>query len=101
TKGCYTGQETVARLHFRGHTNRELRGLRWEGAELPDGRTVMRAGKEAGTVRSTLMLEDRVLGLAVLRREVQNGDVVDAGGRPAVVVALPFGAGEIEPQQAG
>ncbi|MBA3759417.1 MAG: hypothetical protein H0X07_02715, partial [Gemmatimonadales bacterium] len=29
TKGCYTGQETVARLHFRGHTNRELRGLRW------------------------------------------------------------------------
>ena len=27
TKGCYTGQETVARLHFRGHTNRELRGL--------------------------------------------------------------------------
>ena len=32
TKGCYTGQETVARLHFRGHTNRELRGLRWMSA---------------------------------------------------------------------
>ena len=32
TKGCYTGQETVARLHFRGHTNRELRGLRWTDA---------------------------------------------------------------------
>ena len=33
TKGCYTGQETVARLHFRGHPNRELRGLWWRSDE--------------------------------------------------------------------
>ncbi|MEO8226861.1 MAG: hypothetical protein ABI637_05480 [Gemmatimonadota bacterium] len=96
TKGCYTGQETVARLHFRGHTNRELRGIRWLGPELPDGNVVMRAGKESGTVRSTLVLDDRVLGLAVLRREVQNGDIVEAGGRQATVVALPFAAPDVE-----
>src|SRR5207249_7003499 len=30
TKGCYTGQETVSRLHFRGHANRNLRGLLFE-----------------------------------------------------------------------
>src|SRR5439155_988420 len=34
TKGCYTGQETVSRLHFRGHTNRYLRGLLFD-AEPP------------------------------------------------------------------
>src|SRR5258708_9948328 len=32
TKGCYTGQETVSRLHFRGHTNRHLGGLLWQAA---------------------------------------------------------------------
>ena len=35
TKGCYPGQEPVARLHYRGHPNRGLRVLRLEGEELP------------------------------------------------------------------
>jgi len=90
TKGCYTGQETVARLHFRGHTNRELRGVYWEDAGALETRTVVAEGREVGTVRSTLTLEDRALGLAVLRREVSPGDEVVAGGRPALVVGLPF-----------
>ena len=34
TKGCYTGQETVSRLHFRGHANRQLRGLLFESDPL-------------------------------------------------------------------
>src|SRR6185369_13808882 len=63
TKGCYVGQETVARLHFRGHTNRELRGLAWNGAEPLDGTAVIWRDKEIGTVRSTLALDDRILGL--------------------------------------
>jgi tRNA-modifying protein YgfZ len=96
TKGCYTGQETVARLHFRGHTNRELRGLRWAGAAPLAGRAVLREGKEVGTVRSTLALGDRILGLTPLRREVKNGEVVEAGGREALVVALPFGTADLE-----
>ena len=80
TKGCYTGQETVARLHFRGHTNRELRGLRWQETGQLDGRGITRGEKDVGTVRSTLTLEDRRIGLAAIRREVEPGDTVLAGG---------------------
>jgi folate-binding protein YgfZ len=90
TKGCYTGQETVARLHFRGHTNRELRGVYWDDPGALESRTVVAEGREVGTVRSTIMLEDRALGLALLRREVSPGDEVMAGGRRALVVGLPF-----------
>lgn len=96
TKGCYTGQETVARLHFRGHTNRELRGLHWQDAEPLDGRAVVHGEKDVGSVRTTLTLEDRVLGLGVLRREIGPGEEVTAGGRRARVVALPFGADEVD-----
>ncbi len=90
TKGCYTGQETVARLHFRGHTNRELRGVYWEDPGALESRAVVAEGREVGTVRSTIQLEDRALGLALLRREVAPGDEVMAGGRRALVVGLPF-----------
>lgn len=96
TKGCYTGQETVARLHFRGHTNRELRGLRWSDAEPLDGRAVALGDKDVGSVRSTLSLEDRMLGLGMLRREVGPGERVVAGGREARVVAVPFGGDEVD-----
>lgn len=91
TKGCYLGQETVARIHFRGHPNRELRGLEWEDSLPLDGRVIEGMGREAGTVRSTLIVGGRRLGLAPIRREVATGELVMAGGRPARVVALPFG----------
>lgn len=90
TKGCYLGQETVARLHFRGHPNRELRGLRWVGTPPLGSRTVFLETREVGTVRSTLTLPGRRLGLCPLRREVKLGDVVMAGDAPATVVPLPF-----------
>jgi tRNA-modifying protein YgfZ len=96
TKGCYTGQETVARLHFRGHTNRELRGLLWRGTGGMDGRTILHGSREVGTVRSTLELDDRIVGLAPIRREVADGDEVTAGGRPATVTALPFSATDLD-----
>jgi folate-binding protein YgfZ len=96
TKGCYTGQETVARLHFRGHTNRELRGLHWTEADPLDGRSVVHGERDVGSVRTTLTLEDRVLGLGVLRREIGPGEEVTAGGRRARVVALPFGVDEVD-----
>lgn len=96
TKGCYTGQETVARLHFRGHTNRELRGLRWLGTAPLAGRGVIHGPREVGAVRSTLTLEDRRLGLGTIRREVELGDLVMAGGAEARVVALPFGGEELD-----
>jgi folate-binding protein YgfZ len=90
TKGCYTGQETVARLHFRGHTNRELRGLRWDAPPPGGERLVLREEKQVGTVRSTLRIGEQTIGLAPIRREVAPGEEVVAGGAPATVVALPF-----------
>jgi tRNA-modifying protein YgfZ len=96
TKGCYTGQETVARLHFRGHTNRELRGVRWSGTDPAEGRAVNYGGKEVGTLRSALALDDRIIGLAMVRREVAPGSEVSVGGRPAKLVGLPFGAEDLD-----
>lgn len=93
SKGCYVGQETVARLHFRGHANRVLQGLAWEGGE-PAGDDLSRDGKVVGRLRSLLVLPGQCLGLAPLRREVAVGASVDGGGRTARVVELPFaGAG--------
>jgi folate-binding protein YgfZ len=89
-KGCYTGQETVARLHFRGHTNRDLRGLVWTGVEPMINDRIIAGEKEVGSVRSSLTLPTERLGLALIRREVETGQVVTAGGLPATVVALPF-----------
>lgn len=94
TKGCYTGQETVARLHFRGHTNRELKGLVWERAARPESPAVAdQDGKELGAVTSLLAVPDRTVGLGILRRSVEPGTGVIAGGQAATVVALPFEAG--------
>ncbi|HEY7683501.1 MAG TPA: hypothetical protein VH879_12730 [Gemmatimonadales bacterium] len=91
TKGCYLGQETVARLHFRGHTNRELRGLIWQGVPALENDAVLGTeGQDLGTIGSLLVLPRVTVGLALLRREVSPGDVVSTGGQYARVVPLPF-----------
>jgi folate-binding protein YgfZ len=95
TKGCYTGQETVARLHFRGHANRVLRGLHWLTDPVA-GDTVTTGERTVGRVTSILKLPDRTLGLAILRRELQPGNQVSAGGAAARVAELPFGPDEVE-----
>jgi folate-binding protein YgfZ len=77
TKGCYTGQEVVARIHFRGHVNRHLR---WLSAPepLPRGAAVLDAdGKEVGEVRSSVVSPTRgPLAMAMVRREVEPGSDV-------------------------
>lgn len=90
TKGCYTGQETVARVHFRGHPNRELRGVTWDDHRPIEDGTVASLGREVGAVSSVLLLPGRRLGLAVIRREVEVGQEVTVGGCQARVVALPM-----------
>ncbi len=92
TKGCYIGQETVARVHFRGHVNRTLRRLRFvtrpaplKGAELVD-----ESGKVIGDIRS-VALSPRYGGVALgmVRREVQPGATLQArwsGGECSVQV---------------
>jgi folate-binding protein YgfZ len=91
TKGCYPGQEPVARLHYRGHANRGLRGLRFD-AGPPSGDTgVVVEGREAGRVTSTVVSPRfGPIGLGILRREVADGARVEAGGVGATVSRLPF-----------
>ena len=52
----------------------------------------MLAEKEVGSVRSVLSLPTGHIALALIRREVETGQVVTAGGLPATVVSLPFPA---------
>jgi folate-binding protein YgfZ len=94
-KGCYTGQETVARLHFRGHANRELRGVCWAPGERPTDIAVSDGEKVVGTLRTLVDVGDRSIALAVLRREVVIGDTVRTGETEGVVVEPPFDLGEV------
>jgi folate-binding protein YgfZ len=95
TKGCYVGQETVARLHYRGKPNRRLRGLRLsEPAETGDAVTL--AERTLGTLGSTCVSPVHgPIGLAILRREAEPGATVAVGDRgvEARVVELPFASG--------
>ena len=97
TKGCYTGQETVSRLHFRGHVNRHLRGLLFDAEPAAGAGSVLYQDRDAGRVTSVIWVPDlripdggRWIGLAMVRREVDAGMVVRAAGRDARVVSLPF-----------
>jgi folate-binding protein YgfZ len=93
TKGCYIGQETVARLHYKGKPNRHLRGLRLSALARP-GETLRLGEKEVGTLGSAAVSPALgPVGLAILRREAEPGATVAVGedGVTAEVVALPFG----------
>jgi folate-binding protein YgfZ len=93
SKGCYVGQETVARLHFRGHTNRRLVGLVWSSLREVVGSEVERDGRSVGRVSSVAWIgvDDRHAGLGVVRREVDLGVSVAAAGARATVRDLPQG----------
>jgi tRNA-modifying protein YgfZ len=91
TKGCYVGQETVARLFYKGKPNRELRGLR-SAAPLPVGTELHYDDRLVGTVTSSA-LSPRLgtVALALVRREAPPGTTVSAGDAGDVqVVGLPF-----------
>jgi tRNA-modifying protein YgfZ len=92
TKGCYVGQETVARLHFRGHANRYLRGLIWEDRPAAGTADISQDEMSRGRVTSFAWVPalDRWLGLGILRREVDAERPVIACRQPAVVASLPF-----------
>jgi tRNA-modifying protein YgfZ len=91
TKGCYPGQEPVARLHYRGHANRGVRGVRFDGGLAAPGTPVTVDGAAVGRVTSAIESPRfGPIGLAVLRREVADGAQGDAGGRALTVVPLPF-----------
>jgi folate-binding protein YgfZ len=84
TKGCYPGQEPVARLHYRGHANRGLRVLAWEGSELPEpDAPVTYEGKDVGRVTSAAREGDRIVALAYVRVEVPADAALDVGSAVA------------------
>jgi folate-binding protein YgfZ len=92
-KGCYIGQETVARLHYRGKPNRHLRGLRLSAPAEP-GATLLAGKKEVGQLGGSCVSPVRgPIALAILRREAGPGAELAVGedGVTAQVVDLPFG----------
>lgn len=94
TKGCYPGQEVIARLHMRGRPARHLRGLEIEGSEELIPGTVLDAPDKVSVARVTSGGVSPVLGpiaLAYVQRDYcEAGTVLSAGGRKAVVVDLPM-----------
>jgi folate-binding protein YgfZ len=97
TKGCYLGQETIARVHHLGHVNRRLRGLLVEGEAAPQrGAALHSGGKRCGVVTSAARSPQlgRPVGLAYVHRDfAEPGTVLELGEdgtRHAEVRALPL-----------
>lgn len=92
-KGCYLGQELVARIDSRGHVNRRLSGFVLDGEQLPEpGAEVVVGDKRVGNVTSAAWSEQhgRVLALGMIRVEVDPETAVTAGGIPGRAVSLPI-----------
>jgi folate-binding protein YgfZ len=78
TKGCYPGQEPVARLHYRGHANRGLRVLSLEDVPQPETE-ILYEGKNVGRITSVASADGGALALAYVRREVPEDAELDVG----------------------
>ena len=94
TKGCYLGQETVARIDALGHVNRQLVGLRFEGEVVPPaGEILMADGKEVGQVTSAAWSPKLKAGLAIAlvrRRQAMAGTRLTSASGDASVILLPL-----------
>jgi folate-binding protein YgfZ len=92
SKGCYVGQEVIARLEARGaNVNKVLRGLRLE-APVARGAAVLADGKDVGVV-TTAAVSPRLGAIAmafVHRSRAEAGTAVEVAGTPATVAALPL-----------
>jgi tRNA-modifying protein YgfZ len=93
SKGCYIGQEPVARLHYKGRPNRTLRGLLLS-RPAQSGEVLRLGEREVGAI-GTACLSPALgpIALAVVRREAESGATIEVGEdrADAAVVALPFG----------
>jgi tRNA-modifying protein YgfZ len=94
TKGCYLGQETVARLDALGHVNRRLMGLRLPGEAAWDpGTEILKEGKVAARITSSAFSprHGAVIGMGYVRRGWDKpGEVLATDGGPAVVGSFPL-----------
>ncbi len=94
-KGCYVGQEVIARATFRGHVNRKLTGLVLGPTEPPARAELRREGKRVGFITSAVRSPARVaaIGLGFVHRDsLEPGTALEVANYPpgAVVHALPF-----------
>jgi folate-binding protein YgfZ len=84
TKGCYPGQEPIARLHYRGRANRGLRILEIDGDELPAyDAELSYEGKVIGRVTTAVHDNGRIAALAYVRREVPRDAEFEVGDATA------------------
>ena len=92
TKGCYLGQEVIARIHYRGGVQRQPYGLRFPGGLPASGAVLLHDGRPAG--RATSVADSPrfgPIGLGILHRRVGEPPArleLEAGG-PAELTALP------------
>lgn len=82
TKGCYLGQEIVARIHYRGGVQNMLRKLAFEGVEPAQGAVLLHDGREAG--RATTVVQSK--GLGILHRRAEPGMRVEVEGGGAALI---------------
>ncbi len=88
-KGCYPGQEPIARQHYRGRVNRSLRVLALDGEALPEyDAELVYEGKAVGRVTSAALDGDGVVALAYVRREVPADATLELQGRAATQLDL-------------
>jgi tRNA-modifying protein YgfZ len=85
TKGCYPGQEPIARLHYRGHANRSLRVLTLDALPAPESE-IHYEGKAVGRITSAAAGDEGAVALAYVRREVPE----DAELAVGPLVATPL-----------
>ena len=99
TKGCYIGQEIIARIHFRGHVAKRLTGISSSelsaiGGDLkPEQELMSKEGKNAGRITSVTVSPklQKAIGLAYVRYEhLSEGTELLAGGTSIEVASLPF-----------
>ena len=94
TKGCYLGQETVARIDALGHVNRKLRGLRFASSEIPVvGSEVIVDGKSVAQITSSCYSpgHQAALALAMVQRgHDEEGTILAGAAGSATVCELPF-----------
>lgn len=84
TKGCYPGQEPIARLHYRGHANRTLRVLTLATLPAPE-EELSYEGKGVGRITSAAPTGDGAVALAYVRREVPEDAELTIGSRAATL----------------
>jgi tRNA-modifying protein YgfZ len=89
SKGCYPGQETVAKMYYRGRPNRTLHRLEIEGSPPSPGASILQEEKHVGTVTSIapLTIDGRTLALGYLSRNAQKDAPLSAG--EAAVLPIP------------